>query len=52
VEDNSAIAVMILDPILTMFRIALILNEADSKKQANRIKIIPQYIDFSCLDPS
>ena len=43
---------MILDPMLTMFGIALILNEADSKKTGKPEKIIPQDIDSFCLTPS
>jgi hypothetical protein len=52
VEDNSVIAVMILDPMLTIFRIALILNKADSEKTGNLLKFRPQYVDFFCLPPA
>jgi hypothetical protein len=43
---------MIWDPVLTMFGIALILNEADSKIKSNRIKIRPQDVDSFCLNPN
>ena len=51
VDDISGIVVIIWTQCSRFLGSPSFINEVDSKKPANRLKLRPQYIDFSCLNP-
>jgi len=51
VDDILGIVLLICTPKFTTCKTALIHLRERLKKPANRLKLRPQYIDFSCLDP-